>query len=279
MKRIWLLLALLLLWTNLAGAWQKPPAGTLIKPGHPDAQGLAGYWLLNEGAGDTAFDLSGNGNNGTLYGPTWVPGKDGWTLDLDGSDDYITKDSPSFINAQSGSMSFWYRNEDTGVSIIVSVSVAGSNDDEIHLYADGANERVSYALRVNGTTQLLTRGEVGECTNNTWCFVFFTSDGSIVKHYINGIEQTLTDGIGTNAGQWFGDAVDADNFTVGGVRRATLDSSFQGMVGGIKIYNRVLSAAEVKQSYISPYTMLQQQQVWQWFVPAAGAARRIFFAH
>ncbi|HTI68675.1 MAG TPA: FG-GAP-like repeat-containing protein, partial [Candidatus Limnocylindria bacterium] len=36
-------------------------------------QGLAGYWRLNEGSGNTSTDLSPNGHNGTFVnGPTWI---------------------------------------------------------------------------------------------------------------------------------------------------------------------------------------------------------------
>ncbi len=35
--------------------------------------GLVGYYPLNEGAGDTAYDMSGYGHNGTLHnGVTWI---------------------------------------------------------------------------------------------------------------------------------------------------------------------------------------------------------------
>ena len=35
--------------------------------------GLVGYWNFSEGGGTTAYDLSGNGNHGTIYGqPLWV---------------------------------------------------------------------------------------------------------------------------------------------------------------------------------------------------------------
>ena len=33
--------------------------------------GLVGYWNFNEGEGSTLTDLSGNGNDGTIYGATW----------------------------------------------------------------------------------------------------------------------------------------------------------------------------------------------------------------
>ena len=34
-------------------------------------EGLVGYWDFNEGSGDTVYDISGNGNHGTIYGATY----------------------------------------------------------------------------------------------------------------------------------------------------------------------------------------------------------------
>ena len=36
-----------------------------------EEDGLIGYWNFNEGEGTTLIDLSGNGNNGVIYGATW----------------------------------------------------------------------------------------------------------------------------------------------------------------------------------------------------------------
>ena len=54
------------------------------------AQGdLLGWWRLDDGAGNTAIDFSGNGNDGTLEGdPQWVAGWIGGALEFDG-DDYV----------------------------------------------------------------------------------------------------------------------------------------------------------------------------------------------
>ena len=70
----------------------KPYRGTPLNKNHPLARGLAGCWVMNEGTGFKVFDLSGNGNTGTMTGMTnsdWVPGTDGYALDFDGTDDYI----------------------------------------------------------------------------------------------------------------------------------------------------------------------------------------------
>jgi len=69
--------------------------------------GLVGYWSFNspDMAGVTAYDRSGQGNNGTLTnGPVRAIGKIGQALDFDGSNDYVDIGAgPSSVN----SVSFW----------------------------------------------------------------------------------------------------------------------------------------------------------------------------
>ncbi|MHC4643080.1 MAG: LamG domain-containing protein, partial [Planctomycetota bacterium] len=54
---------------------------------------LVGLWKFDIGMGDTAYDWTGNGNNGTLMGdPQWVASMNtmlGVAMDFDGSGDYI----------------------------------------------------------------------------------------------------------------------------------------------------------------------------------------------
>ena len=57
-------------------------------------ENLVGYWNFNDGEGTALTDLSGNGNNGTIYGATWIddfplPPYNGpeWYVYEDGSDD------------------------------------------------------------------------------------------------------------------------------------------------------------------------------------------------
>jgi len=52
---------------------------------------LVGWWGLDEGAGTTAYDSSGNGNDASFEGsPAWVEdGKFGKALKFDGSSDYL----------------------------------------------------------------------------------------------------------------------------------------------------------------------------------------------
>lgn len=48
--------------------------------------GLVGAWPMQEGAGDTIYDVSGNRAHGTLYNtPTWTATDRGRAIQFDGS--------------------------------------------------------------------------------------------------------------------------------------------------------------------------------------------------
>ena len=52
--------------------------------------GLAGWWRFDEGSGGYAYDSSGNGNTATLMGsPAWVTGQRGGGLLFNGVNDYL----------------------------------------------------------------------------------------------------------------------------------------------------------------------------------------------
>ncbi|MFQ6062808.1 MAG: hypothetical protein ACE5J9_06490, partial [Methanosarcinales archaeon] len=51
--------------------------------------GLVAEWAFDEGKGNIVKDTSGNGNDGTIHGATWVDGKFGKALQFDGVNDYV----------------------------------------------------------------------------------------------------------------------------------------------------------------------------------------------
>ncbi len=70
--------------------------------------GLVGYWSLDEGEGDTAYDYSGYGNDGTIYGAGWVPGVSGSALRFEWGD-YLKSPSANGVGHQAISLSLWAR--------------------------------------------------------------------------------------------------------------------------------------------------------------------------
>lgn len=60
------------------------------------------HWHFDEGSGNTAYDSSGNNNNGMIHGANWTSGVSGYALSFDGIDDYVSfpnlpLSNPSYI--------------------------------------------------------------------------------------------------------------------------------------------------------------------------------------
>ena len=69
--------------------------------------GLVGGWHFDEGSGSVAKDSSGNGNDGTIHGATWVDGKFGKALSFDGEDDYVSVTTPLTNVENTFTMELW----------------------------------------------------------------------------------------------------------------------------------------------------------------------------
>jgi len=60
---------------------------------------LVAHWKLDEGSGNTVYDSSTSGNDGTFAGdPQWVAGYYGGALEFDGTDDNIDCGNDDSLN-------------------------------------------------------------------------------------------------------------------------------------------------------------------------------------
>ena len=90
--------------------------------------GLVSHWKFDETIGTTAHDSSGNEYDAILYGTSngstsWVSGKVGGAIDLDGSNDYLAIKDLNY--SQSGeipaiSISAWIKTNMTSEGVIIS---------------------------------------------------------------------------------------------------------------------------------------------------------------
>ncbi|MBU0598822.1 LamG domain-containing protein, partial [Patescibacteria group bacterium] len=112
----------------------KPLLGVQLNRSHPLAKGLVGCWVMNEGAGNKIYDLSGNGNDGSFPGgtanPLWKPGRTGPALKFDGVNDYVEKTSFTQITSAI-TISAWiypntYGSHANGLGRMVTGGLSGS---------------------------------------------------------------------------------------------------------------------------------------------------------
>lgn len=188
------------------------------------------------GSGTSWYEISGSGSTATLSNsPTFSSINNGGFI-FNGSNQYATVPTASRFDFSTGSttVTAWFKLTSSGYNCIVSkrngtgfqlYSLSGK------LYADGAG------TAGKSSSQSVNTGNI------FYGAVVYDRASSLMRLYINGVEDgnvalastTLTDVAGVNIG------------------RATLGGGssdyFNGTIYQVQIYNRALSAAEIKQNY------------------------------
>ena len=202
--------------------------------------GLVGYWdaaykSSYPRSGTVWTDLAGS-NNGTLSADaigTDVPG----SMDFNGSDEYVTTDlDPPSGNSTYSGWGYWTDTAGTpGWDAIFN-----SGDSTLYLWFGRNNTRGIFVHHHNANNYYSSE-KTGDnvLADNTWYNIVFTWDGSDIIIYNNGsVVASTTNGtmqnIDQDSGIWFG--------------RYSGDYH-KGRVALLQVYNRALSAAEIKQNY------------------------------
>jgi hypothetical protein len=218
---------------------------------------LVGWWKFDETSGTSASDSSGNGNTGTLVdGPTWTTGgmNNGALTFVAATSQYVSVPYSSIFDFGTGSftVSAWMKanslpatqhaaaaqlvgkqapNESKGWGLQFQDS---SGTGKAGLYINDAAGH--YATYINSTPLSL----------GVWYHLVFIVDRSTntLRSYVNGIKYGSEPSI---AG--YGN-VDYTNTLFIGSERTDL-SFFDGTIDDARVYNRALSATDVKALYTS----------------------------
>ena len=227
----------------------KPTRGLRLNKSHTLTRGLVSLWLMNEGSGNKVFDLSGNGNIGTLKVNThFVPGKYGSALDFDGiSGDYVDFAEKFKFNSNDEftvSISFNSAQETGVVQAIIGKrrAIAGS----WALWYIGSGGLLYFEL--NGDTVLREQISVAGVSANAWHYVSITYKNTVMKIYVDGVLKD--EGAYTDSGNF-----DNNLFAIGKSPSST--SYFLGLVDHGMIYNRALSASEIALLYREPFCVFE----------------------
>jgi hypothetical protein len=188
------------------------------------------------GSGTSWFDLSGNGNTGTLVnGPTFNSGNGGSVV-FDGVDDYADFGDNSTFNATLNASTNW------SISYWVNPLTNGRVLDRGNI---GADPTGALELNVRSISRNNTSGGSSSLSVNIigtgWNYVNVTRTSSLLlSWYLNGVfsnSSQLTQSYG-GSGIW-----------KIGRRAARTTSIYQGNIAQVSIYNRALSAAEISQNF------------------------------
>ena len=208
----------------------------------PPSSGPVAAYSFNEGAGTAVGDNTGNGNTGTVVGPTWTPtGKYGAALTFDGTNDLVVINHSSSLNLTTAmTLEAWVfpTASQSGWRVIMQKEV-----DAYFLHASGGGS----ALQPTGG------GTFGGALDyfaaptalaiNAWSHVALTWNGSIMRLYINGVEVASRPRTATLQ-------TTTTPLRIGG--NSPYGEYFLGRIDEVRVYNRALSAAEIQTDMNTP---------------------------
>jgi hypothetical protein len=197
---------------------------------------IVGWWKLDETAGATASDASGEQNNGTTTGIAWVRGHTGGAAAFDGSTSEIIVSENVSLDPYALTIAAWINPVDW--SSDRRIVEKGAYEDQYRLTAEGGMLKFDVA-RVGAVTTRLP-------PLNAWTHVAGTYDGANLRIYVNGTQAASTPATGTMPES-------PDALYIGSKPKNPSPASgpsaagyhFHGMLDEVHVYGRALSAAEI----------------------------------
>ncbi|MFB0554484.1 MAG: LamG domain-containing protein, partial [Phycisphaerae bacterium] len=201
------------------------------------SSGLVAHWRLDEGSDTTVYDSSGNNYHGTLNGnPSWVAGKIGGALELDGDGDYVDFGNPADLPSGKAERSIcgWGKTD-----------IVSSGYRWIAAYGTPTTSQ-AFFIGLNGTT-IVGGGYGGDDVLHSdfwevdvWHHICLTYDGAIARLYADGVE------VASTTKNW--NLILSRAFIGEQVNNAS--ELWDGVVDDIRIYDHVLSENEVKAAMV-----------------------------
>ncbi len=203
-------------------------------------EGLVAYWGFNEGKGETAEDLTGNGHDGQLMGdPQWTEdGYFGGALEFDQVQDEVNIPFNENLNLETFSVTAW-ANVEPGSGGHRAV-VSSRDEPPVSGY-------IFYAEPPPGNTWIFITGGGGwkwirgpVVSEGEWDHLAGTFANGKMNFYVNGEHIGEMDSpISLNTRQEF--LVGA-----GANERANHEYLFKGKIDEVRVYNRELSQNDVE---------------------------------
>ena len=199
-----------------------------------------GYWKFEEGCGDIARDLSGNGNDGIIEGAKWVNGRIGKGLLFDGDGDYVEVPHSDCLNITGTITVEAWINLDcyTGGNWKTIVSKGDESGKRLYFQVGGENAPESYRRKIFNYPTLISNSEI---PTRTWTHVVYVADGINENLYINGTLNKCESSEFINTNPQY-------NLIIGA--RKTKDGEFfQGVIDEVRISNISRTPDEINRSY------------------------------
>ncbi len=229
-----------------AGTVSDPVAATTFSETESPSDMIA-HWSFDNVA-DLGHDDSGNGYDGTVYGAQSVSDGSRKALSFDGVNDYIDSKFRVTDLSSRKTINFWLKTTTTATRHIFS---SYDGNDYLYVFLHRFPGTINYGL-FDGSNEVEVYATNATYQDGNWHMITITQDGSSdtdMSIYLDGVLQILTS---HESGTLSSDSVDKNIFIGARNNNGTAANFVNAALDEIRIYNRVLSAAEIQSLYQNP---------------------------
>lgn len=217
--------------------------------------GLVAAYGFEETSGTTVTDASGNSNTGTIKEAVRVnTGKYGKALQFDGINDWVTVNDSATLDLSTGmTLEAWVYPQslaNNGGTVLLKEITGGA---VYNLYAHETNDLPVSSFN-NGAYRVISG--LSPLPINQWTHLVATYDGQYQRLYVNGtqVAQRAQTGLIQQGGL----------LRIGG--NSIWGEYFKGYIDEVRVYNRALTATEVKNNLSTPISATSTSNTSQYVI-------------
>ena len=187
--------------------------------------------------GSTWYDVSGKGNNGSITDISSTSGADGY-FDFNGTSSMVVLTNDTSLNPSYVTLSVWVKFDNVSNNRALIAKRSGTGSGSYWLYVSSLNEIMFDTYQ--GSTQN-RQTHTYNFSTGTWYNITATYSSLAKVIYVNGSSVNSTSG---------GNALTSVNTSMG-IGRDSYNAQYylDGKISNVQIYNKGLTAAEVKQNF------------------------------
>ncbi|MGI5487825.1 LamG-like jellyroll fold domain-containing protein [Microtetraspora malaysiensis] len=201
---------------------------------------------MNEGAGTAVGDASGNANNGTAAGTSWVPGRFGKALAFDGTSSLVTVASSASLRPTSAlTVEAWVNPSESGQRPVLVKDSSGQPGYALAESDGKAWQDAVPASYVNTGRARTVKGQ-RSLPLNGWVHLATTYDGSRLRLYVNGVLDRalpVTGAVQAGSGSLY----------IGGY--PVWGAYFKGAIDEVRVYNVARTTEQIRLDMNTPITV------------------------
>jgi Leucine-rich repeat (LRR) protein len=220
--------------------------------------GRTAYWPWDEGTGPTAYDTVA-GRAAALVGCTWLTGKLGKGISLDGLDDYVALPSndPVWLPRRDLTIALWvfperFPGQAQEVIFDLDYAVSGAaNLQGMALVRDEGTGGLTFKVAPSGGGDGVVTAKTAVIPRKAWSHIVVTRDQSHLVLYVNG-QAAATRDCTASAISYTSTAND-DQVCLGNLSGASGASAcrYRGGIDEVMFFERALTLEEVNQLFIA----------------------------